>query len=261
MVGCQDLPLEVRLQIYGNIFDNARLKYVKDLKKPYPSHPDAKLAPCVSLLICAKWVFAEAKFVFFQQVRLEVSDLVKGECGGLSNGLDASMLRHVKLNNAALHAVSIKKLLKSMTNLESLTYLSAPCVLLAPEMADIAAEHHLHYCGDGDDDEDYCQLGCPDCAERASKDCCYLEQLRSLAIDQIQEDVTERHGSITGRCSCDSPAYGTFDSDECVGEWPFRPIVAGWDWLERPYQLIAQVHVDDGTGDLDVVSLSIEGSS
>ena len=135
MVSFFDLPFELREMVYGYAFRGARLRFMAP--PPALRHPPNELSSTATFLICSKRLHAEARPIFDRQVRLEISEAIRGQELSLDGRpyrrpgttvarsvippRSLAALRNVKIHAERLRWLGTLQMIKSMANLEELS--------------------------------------------------------------------------------------------------------------------------------------------
>ena len=210
------IPREVRDSIYDYVAHGTKLKHCWDLttwgvgieRVPVPR------ATAASLFICCKQIYAEFKKSFYGQIQFDFSTLTINTGYTLRYSLDAALLRFIKVRQAVPGAI---RLFKSMSNLQELQYYGSGLRFDILELASFRRD---------------CPCTRP-CGCSLKSKCDVLGILRMI--------VRKRGRALVGKCYCKSPdedgEYGDFQV--CYGEQPIRKIVTIWEYLDKPFKLVA----------------------
>jgi hypothetical protein len=221
MVTFLDLPTEVRVMIYREVFKNSTVKFVRKLRNE--NNHIVRRATSAALLISTKSINKESLIYFYELVRLDVSTILEEETGTLQSrhkqytkaktypvSIDPALVRHIKIASQMFKSGGTKKFIKSLTKLESLTY-DRPF-----------GPYHI-------DDEGLVMkrqsIRAHTCSDWADVD-------KENFLELVAETVDVQAPKAIGK-SCYTGCR----------EEPIRGFVAAWAWNDMPFQLLMEADI------------------
>jgi hypothetical protein len=231
MLGFPSLPPEIRSMIYEYAFEGQAVRIQPNLKI---GQRNVRLASSAALLTESKTIYTEARHRFYRAVRTDVSSIIDQKSGTVAS-LDPALLRRVKISQEALRLVGGKVFIKSLKNLQTLTY-------------DCHCGYFIYDECIGEDLSDF-GCDCEDCWDEPSPG--YLDAERIKLIEKV---VNGGSFIIIGKC-CDPQNNNPYWYErDCESDQPIRSLISAWAWNDMPFQLIAKVRSEGCMGKLDLVS-------
>jgi hypothetical protein len=231
------LPPEIRTIVYRHVAHGAKVKF----------SPGKPLSTCGALLVCCKTIRDEFLPIFYEEVRIDFSARVDRNTGAVQlPNIELGDLRHVKLEEHVFAGEVGMDLLRSMSNLVSLTF---PCdtetyVYGCSEWPQLRADCHCDYCS----------------SRLAAYVAGRTEDFEDAALNDLKEAIEGQTTALIGTCPCHDPdGQGHVN---CPGDTPRRKVIAVWQFLRKPFKLNAEVEYSIDGNDkyddlIDMVRLSL----
>jgi hypothetical protein len=177
-----------------------------------------RLSTCGALLVCCGQIRAEFFPIFLETLRIDFSSTIGKSTGVVQvPDLQLSAVQHARLDGHAFRGPGGMNLLKAMSNLKSLIY--------------TVAGYGVYFL-----EKDYAR-----------------ETPGGFDSWTLKAQIDREPNKLLGKCVCpearDREGGKPYARNECYcSDNPIRKVIGVWEFLDRPFRLIAKVSLEDEVG-------------